>query len=487
MFETGLLFFVFFFPLVAAALVYLAGHKQAKYVAATAAVIEFIASVMLKKCIAASHAGVIEFTHSWIDKPNISFALSVDGLSFILVVLTTFLVPLIVISTFRKEIDNAKGFYALILLMQFALIGVFIAADAFLFYIFWELALIPIYFIALLWGEGRDREFRNRAIFKFFLYTLGGSLFMLLGFIWLYQKAGSFNIHALYNLQLNAAEQVWVFLAIFVAFAVKIPIVPFHTWQPETYKEAPTAGTMLLAGIMLKMGLYGLLRWLLPIVPHGVMVCTPYVIVLAVIGVVYGSVIAIRQNDLKKLLAYSSLAHVGLIAAGIFTLTREGLEGSVVQMVSHGINVIALFFAAEIIFQRTGTFEIAKLGGIRNVAPKFSTCFMIVVLAAVGLPLTNSFIGEFLLLFGIYEYNTVLSIIAGTTIILGAVYMFRMYQNVALGETNSLTSTFEDLNWSEMAVFVPVIVAIFVIGVYPGPILHMVQPALDNILNYVWR
>ena len=478
---------VLFFPLIAAMVVYLSGNKQAKHVALAASGVEFVISVLLKKYFTESHTGVFAYAHSWIDNPNISFAISVDGLSFVLILLTTFLVPLIIISTFRKEIDNAKGFYALVLFMQFALIGVFTASDAFLFYIFWELALIPIYFIALLWGEGKDREFRNRTIFKFFVYTLGGSLFMLLGFIWLYQKAGSFNIHTLYNLHLSNAEQVWVFLAIFVAFAVKIPIIPFHTWQPETYKEAPTAGTMLLAGIMLKMGLYGLLRWLLPVVPHGVMVCTPYVIVLCVIGVVYGSIIAIRQSDLKKLLAYSSLAHVGLIAAGIFTLTREGLEGSVVQMLSHGINVIALFFAAEIIFQRTGTFEIAKLGGIRNIAPKFATCFMIVVLAAVGLPLTNSFIGEFLLLFGIYEYNTILAVVAGLTIILGAVYMFRMYQNVALGETNSLTATFEDLNWSEMAVFVPVIVAIFVIGIYPGPILHMAQPAVDNILNYVWK
>ena len=371
--------------------------------------------------------------------------------------------------------------------MQFALIGVFAASDGFLFYIFWELALIPIYFIALLWGEGRDKEFRNRAIFKFFIYTLGGSLFMLLAFIYLYLKAGTFDIHALYNLSLTQNEQLYIFLGIFIAFAIKVPIVPFHTWQPETYKETPSAGTMLLAGIMLKMGLYGLLRWLLPIVPLGVAIATPYVIVLCVIGVVYGSIIAIQQTNLKKLLAYSSLAHVGLIAAGIFTLTKEGFEGSVIQMVSHGINVIALFFAAEIIYQRTGTFEIEKLGGIRSIAPKFSTSFLIVVLAAVALPLTNSFIGEFLLLFGIYEYNTWLSVVAGLTIILGAVYMLRMYQNVMLGPSNDNTAGFTDLSWSELAVFVPVIAAIFILGVYPKPVLHIIQPALDNILTYSLR
>ncbi len=306
---------------------------------------------------------------------------------------------------------------------------------------------------------------------------------MLLAFIWLYLKAGSFDINALYKLNLTQPEQILVFLGFFIAFAIKVPIFPFHTWQPETYKEAPSAGTMLLAGIMLKMGLYGLLRWLLPIVPMGVALATPYVLVLCVIGVVYGSVIAIRQADLKRLLAYSSLAHVGLIAAGIFTLTKEGFEGSVIQMVSHGINVVGLFFAAEIIYQRTGTFEIAKLGGIRNVAPKFSTAFMIVVLAAVALPLTNSFIGEFLLLYGVYEYNTILSLFAGLTIILGAVYMLRMYQNVMLGETNPTTIGFTDLHWSELAVFVPIIIAIFVIGIYPAPILHIIQPALDSILT----
>ena len=482
-----LLLGVLFFPLAAALLVFLSGNKQAKYVAFAAALIELAASYLLRIRLTAGGLAPLVYSHPWISNPNISFALSVDGLSFILIILTTFLVPLIILTTFRKDLDNAKSFYALVLFMQFALIGVFAASDGFLFYIFWELALIPIYFIALLWGEGRDKEFRNRAIFKFFIYTLGGSLFMLLAFIWLYLRAGTFDVNVLYHVNLSQTEQVLVFLGFFIAFAIKVPIFPFHTWQPETYKEAPSAGSMLLAGIMLKMGLYGLLRWLLPIVPLGVSLATPYVIVLCVIGVVYGSVIAIRQSDLKRLLAYSSLAHVGLIAAGIFTLTREGFEGSVVQMVSHGINVVALFFAAEIIFQRTGTFEIARLGGIRSVAPKFATSFMIVVLAAVALPLTNSFIGEFLLLFGIYEYNTLLSVVAGLTIILGAVYMLRMYQNVMLGETNETTIGFTDLHWSEMAVFVPVIVSIFVIGIYPKPILHIIQPALDNILTYSLR
>jgi NADH-quinone oxidoreductase subunit M len=482
-----LLLAILFFPLAAAMLVFLAGNRQAKYLAISASVVELAASAFLFAKFATGHVQTQVFFKHWITNPNIAFALSVDGLSALMIILTTFLVPLILLSTIHKEIDNAKSFYGLVLLMQFALVGVFMASDGFLFYIFWELALIPIYFIALLWGEGTDKEFRNRAIFKFFIYTLAGSLFMLLGFIWLYNRSGSFAVNVLYGLNLPVKEQSLVFWAIFVAFAIKIPIFPLHTWQPDTYKEAPAAGSMLLAGIMLKMGLYGLMRWLLPIVPQAVNTWTPLVIVLCVTGIVYGSVIAIRQSDLKKLIAYSSLAHVGLIAAGIFTLTREGFEGAAVQMLSHGINVVALFFAGEIIYRRTGTLEIGKLGGIRSVAPRFATSFMIVVLAAVALPLTNSFIGEFLLLFGVYAYNTWLAVAAGLTIILGAVYMFRMYQNVMLGETQPLTANFADITAGELAVFVPVIIAIFVIGVYPKPILNAVQPALDTILSYTLR
>jgi NADH-quinone oxidoreductase subunit M len=310
---------------------------------------------------------------------------------------------------------------------------------------------------------------------------------MLLGFVYLYQKGGSFSVSALYGLGLTDTEQSFLFWAFFIAFAIKIPVFPFHTWQPDTYQEAPSAGTMLLAGIMLKMGLYSLLRWLLPVLPHGVMLWTPLVIVLAVIGVIYGSVIAMKQDNLKKLLAYSSFAHVGLITAGIFTLTREGFQGATVQMFAHGFNVVGLFFAAEIILQRTGTLCISQLGGIRNVAPKFATAFMVVVLASVALPTTNAFIGEFLLLYGVYEYNTWLSVVAGLTIILGAVYMLRMYQLVMLGETNNKTEGFRDLSRNELIVFVLIIIGIFQLGLAPKMFMTYVQPSLDLILNYSLR
>lgn len=482
-----LLLIVLFFPLVAALITYVLGNRFAGKVALGLSVVEFLASLALIPAFKNADAMNISYMREWITNPHVTFHIGLDGLSLLMLLLTTFLVPVIVLSTVSKPVENARAFYALILLMQFALVGVFIALDGFLYYIFWELALIPIYFIALLWGDGRDREFRNRAIFKFFVYTLAGSLFMLLGFIYLYQFADGFGVSELYGLNLSDIEQNFLFWAFFIAFAIKIPVFPFHTWQPDTYNEAPSAGTMLLSGIMLKMGLYSLLRWLLPVLPHGTMTWTPVIMVLCVIGIIYGSIIAIRQGELKKLIAYSSLAHVGLITAGIFSLTKVGFQGAVVQMLAHGVNVVGLFFAGEIILRRTGTLEIAKLGGIRNVAPKFAAVFMIVVLASVALPTTNGFIGEFLLLFGVYEYNTILSVIAGLTIILGAVYMLRMYQLVMLGETKEATHNFTDLTVSELAVFIPIVAAIFVFGIYPKPIMELAEPALNTILNYAWR
>jgi NADH-quinone oxidoreductase subunit M len=365
--------------------------------------------------------------------------------------------------------------------MQFALLGVFMAMDGLLYYIFWELALIPIYFIALRWGGVN----RAPVTLKFFIYTLAGSLLMLFGFIMLYwyNPNHSFDIRDLYNTQISSYNQSWLFWMFFIAFAIKIPIVPFHTWQPDTYKEAPTQGTMLLSGIMLKMGTYSLIRWLLPVVPEGVAKWGPLAITLCVIGIVYTSIIAIMQSDLKKLFAYSSIAHVGLISAGIFSLNIQGMQGSVVQMLAHGINVLGLFFCADIIFNRTKTFNIDGLGGIRNLAPQFNTLFMIIVLGSVALPLTNGFIGEFLLLYGIYEYNSWLSVFAALTVILGAVYMLRMFQRVMLGNVNDTTSAFEDVKWNEKLVLNIIAIVVIVMGIYPKPVFDIAQPALETILN----
>jgi NADH-quinone oxidoreductase subunit M len=424
----------------------------------------------------------ISLINSWINQPKISFALNGDGLGLAMVLLTAVLTPIIIFSSFGNEYKNAKGFYALILFMAFAMTGTFLAADGLLYYIFWELALIPIYFIALIWGNG-DAEERRKAVVKFFIYTLAGSLFMLTAFIYLYTKAGSFLIEDLYKVNLSACEQFWVFLAFFLAYAIKIPIIPFHTWQANVYQKAPTVGTMLLSGIMLKMGLYSVLRWQLPLAPIAAKEYMYIFIALGIAGVIYGSIVALRQKDLKKLLAYSSLAHVGLIAAGSYTLTLDGFRGAVMQMIAHGFVVVGLFFAAEVIFRRYETREIEEMGGIRSQSPKFTSMFLILVLASVALPSTFNFVGEFTVLYSLSQINIWFAILGGTTIILGAYYMLRMFQHVMLGETNS--KAFADVTLNEGISFAVIIAVLLFFGFYPKPITDLITPSLENILQVI--
>lgn len=424
----------------------------------------------------------ISLINSWITQPKIAFALNADGLGMAMVLLTAALTPVIIFSSFGNEYKNAKSFYGLILFMAFAMTGTFLAADGLLYYIFWELALVPIYFIALIWGNG-DAEERRKAVVKFFIYTLAGSLFMLTAFIYLYQKAGSFLIEDLYKLELSSTEQLWIFLAFFLAYAIKIPIIPFHTWQANVYQKAPTVGTMLLSGIMLKMGLYSVIRWQLPIAPLAAKEYMYIFIALGIAGVIYGSIVALRQNDLKKLLAYSSLAHVGLIAAGSYTLTLDGLRGAVLQMIAHGFVVVGLFFAAEIIFRRFETREIAAMGGIRTQSPKFTSMFLILVLASVALPSTFNFVGEFTVLYSLSQINIWFAILGGTTIILGAYYMLRMFQHVMLGQTNS--KAFADVSLNEGISFSVIIAVLLFFGFYPKPITDLITPSLETILQVI--
>jgi NADH-quinone oxidoreductase subunit M len=426
----------------------------------------------------------ISLSNPWILQPNVSFALKADGLSLAMVLLTTSLLPLIVLSSFGNNFNNSKNFYGLVLFMAFAMVGTFLASDGLLYYIFWELALIPIYFIALVWGNG-DAEERKKAVVKFFIYTLGGSLFMLIAFAYLYTKAGSFLLEDLTKLDLSATEQTWIFLAFFLAYAIKIPIIPFHTWQAKVYQKAPTVGTMLLSGIMLKMGLYSVIRWQLPIAPLAAKTYMPVLIGLSIAGVIYGSIVALRQKDLKKLLAYSSLAHVGLIAAGCYTLTADGLSGAVSQMIAHGFVIVGLFFAAEVIFRRFETYKIDEMGGVRSQASKFTSMFMILVLASVALPGTFNFIGEFTVLYSLSQVNIWYAVLGGTTIILGAYYMLKMFQNVMLGETN--TKLFADVTTSEIIVFVIIIAFLLFYGLYPKPIVDLVMPSIKETLIQINR
>lgn len=421
----------------------------------------------------------IDFSIAWITKPVVSFSLKADGLALAMLLLNGILTPIIILSSFGNEFKNAKNFYALLLFMSFAMAGTFLASDGLLYYIFWELALIPIYFIALIWGNG-DAEERKKAVVKFFIYTLAGSLFMLTAFIYLYGKAGSFQLEALYNLELTSTEQLWIFLAFFLAYAIKIPLVPFHTWQASVYQKAPTVGTMLLSGIMLKMGLYSVIRWQLPIAPLAAKEYMNIFIGLGIAGVIYGSIVALRQRDIKKLLAYSSLAHVGLIAAGTYALNIDGLRGAVLQMMAHGFVVVGLFFAAEIIFRRFETRTISEMGGIRAQAPVFASMFMILVFASVSLPSTFNFIGEFTVLYALFQIDIWFAILGGLTIILGAYYMLKLYQHSMLGETN--TKKFKDVTLSEGLVMVSIIGVIMFFGLYPKPLTDLITPSLETIL-----
>lgn len=466
--------------LAGAAFTFFAGNKFASKIALLVSVASFVFTLYALNLYL--NGADLSCKSIWIQNPKIYFSLAVDGLSLAMLLLTTGLLPLIILSGWVTKFENEKAIYSLVLFMAFAMAGTFLAADGLLYYVFWELALIPIYFIALLWGNGSLEE-RKNAILKFFIYTFGGSLFMLVAFVYLYQKAGSLEIESLYALALTETEKTWLFLAFFLAYAIKIPLIPFHTWQANTYSKAPAIGTMLLSGIMLKMGLYSVLRWQLPITDTAAKEFMPYILGVSIAGVIYGAVLTLRQKNLKKLLAYSSLSHVGLIAAGLYSLTIEGFQGAVLQMLSHGLVIVGLFFVSEIIFNRWNTYTISEMGGIRSQATKFASFFMILVLASVAMPTTFNFVGEFTILYSLYNVNIGFAIVAGTTIILGAFYMLRMYQQTMLGETN--TKVFADVTIVEGLVLLVIVGLVFFFGLYPKPIIELITPSLQNILNQI--
>lgn len=477
-------------PLIASLLVFFTKGKASRNLALGLSIVEFALSLVV----------FFQYKHnpmskdlmlncSWVESLGIHFAVSADALSILMILLTTFLVPLIILSSFNTNYEKPHSFYALILLMQMALIGVFTANDGFLFYVFWELALIPIYFICLVWG-GDDRA---RITFKFFVYTLLGSLFMLVGLIYLYNHTGyetgikSWAIGDLYaaGKAMSASQQSFVFWAIFIAFGIKMPVFPFHTWQPDTYVTAPTQGTMLLSGIMLKMGTFGLIKWLMPVTPLGLERWGGFVIGLAVFGIIYASCIAIVQKDYKRLIAYSSIAHVGLIAAGILSANQQGIQGAMMQMMAHGVNVVGLFLIADILMRHTGTRDLDKLGGIRSMNGNFAVLFLVVLLGSVALPLTNGFVGEFLLINGVYQYGAWVAAFAGLTVILGAVYMLRSYQAIMLGERRDSAIAFGSLVSTDKLVLYIICLAIIAFGVYPKPLNDLAEEGTKAILTYI--
>jgi NADH-quinone oxidoreductase subunit M len=474
------------FPLLSSLLLFFNKGNSGKNFALVSTLIQFILALVAFYIFKNSpDSSLLSFSRVWVESLGIYFSVQIDALSLLMLLLTNFLLPLIILSSYSSLEKFSSNFYALILLMQMALIGVFTSNDGFLFYVFWELALIPIYFICLLWGGDN----RAAITFKFFIYTLVGSLFMLIGLIYLYNHTlvdghKSWALLDLYDAgkSLSITQQGAVFWLIFIAFAIKMPVFPWHTWQPDTYVVAPTQGSMLLSGIMLKMGTFGVIKWLLPIVPLGIESWGGTAISLSVIGIVYASIIAISQKDYKRLIAYSSIAHVGLISAGILSGNQQGIQGALMQMLAHGVNVVGLFFIADVLMRHTGAREIDKLGGIRSMNGNFAVLFLIIVLGAVALPLTNGFVGEFLLINGVYQYSTTIAGFAGLTIILGAVYMLRSYQEIMLGERRDSNMAFGPLAQTDKIVLVVICIVIITLGVYPKPLNDIAEQGTRTIM-----
>ena len=424
-----------------------------------------------------------QVSYIWLKDLGSSFGLMLDGMSRILCLLTAISFPLIFAATWNTNYKNPNAFYGLMLLTQCGLMGVFLATDALVFYFFWELALIPVYFLASKWGGER----KIQAAFKFFIYTFAGSLLLLIGILYIYLKtpSQSFSLVAFYNVTLTVQEQGWLFWLFFIAFAIKMPVFPFHTWQPDAYEQSTSAVTMVLSGIMVKMGVFALIRWLIPIFPDAVQRYDNIVIGLAVVGMIYASCIAMVQDDLKRLVAYSSIAHIGLMCAAVFTLEHDAMQGVMVQMFSHGINIIGLWIVVELIEQQTGVRKISELGGVAQKAPVLAIMLVVIALANVALPLTNAFVGEFLMFSGLFRFNIWYAAAAGLSIILSAVYTLNMIKNVFYGNTNSLTEKFREITVNQRVILAVIVVLVFMVGVYPGPMFQLVEQTTDLILKRI--
>lgn len=421
--------------------------------------------------------GSLGWSHSWMPALGASFSLMADGMSGMLCLLTALILPVIIINNWDKKVENEGAFYGLLMLSSAGLMSVFLAADGLLFYFGWELALIPVYFLCSHWGGER----RIQATFKFFVYTFAGSLMMLAGLIYLYLHTPTHSYAwadmAEAGKKLSSGDQLWLFWLIFIAFAIKMPLFPFHTWQPDTYEQSPTPVTIILSALMVKMGIYATLRWLIPMVPAGTAYWSDTVIILSIIGIIYASCIALVQTDIKRLVAYSSIAHMGLMAASAFAGSPQGMHGLMVQMFNHGINITGMWLLVSMIEQRYGTRDMMKLGGMASAAPKMAIALVIISFANIALPLTNGFIGEFMLFHGLFQsaspYHVTYMVLAGLGVILGAVYTLTMVQRVAYGNVPESGKNARDLSLNEWIGLAVIIGVILFLGVYPKPLLML--------------
>jgi NADH-quinone oxidoreductase subunit M len=420
--------------------------------------------------------------HSWIPDWNIYYYLGVDGISVLFVLLSTLTAILCVLISWTAITTKVKEFYISILLTTAGMIGVFCSLDFFLFYIFWEAMLIPMFLIIGVWGGPK----RIYAAIKFFLFTLVGSLLMLVGIVVLYLYAGkTFDILELASKTYPYKMQMWLFWAFFAAFAVKVPMFPVHTWLPDAHTEAPTAGSVILAAVLIKMGAYGFLRFSIPLFPQAATAMTPVMMTLSVIAIIYGGVICLAQTDLKRLIAYSSVSHMGFVTLGIFALNSQGVEGGILQMINHGVVTGALFLSVGIIYERTHSRQIADYGGLATYMPVYAAFFMVFTLAAVGLPGTNGFIGEFLIILGGFTANRLAGVLAATGIIIGAGYMLWLYQRIFFQRVNKKIVGLEEMYIREALALLPLLILVFWIGVYPAPFLDIMHASVEHLLQRV--
>jgi NADH-quinone oxidoreductase subunit M len=506
-----LLLFTIFAPLLAAVLLALIPGGQRRLIEWGSLVFSLVVFALSLYLFASfdSRTQGFQFNEkfSWIAQPTlglaVSFSVGLDGISLLLFTLTTFLMPVVILSSWTQIHRLVKEYYILLFVLETAMLGTFAATNLLIFFIFWEMILIPMFFIIGIWGS----EERVYATFKFILFTALGSFLMLAALVYLYLQAGSLQFTDLYAFaqqgKLTPQVQLWLFLAFALAFAIKVPMFPFHTWLPDAHVQAPTAGSVILAGVLLKMGTYGLVRLAMPLFPDAFRMCLPYLIWLAVVAIVYGALVSYVQTDMKKLVAYSSISHLGYVMLGLFVLTQSGVEGSILQMVNHGISTGGLFLLVGVIYQRYHTREITAYGGMARIMPKYATVFLIVALSSIGLPLTNGFVGEFLVLVGAFhraveQYHVTRCIftfapvtLAASGMILSALYMLWLVERVFFGECKNKANEHSvephtvptDLTRAEMIYFTPILLLIFWIGIYPGFLLNKIGPGVAEFIG----
>jgi NADH-quinone oxidoreductase subunit M len=484
-----LLSIVIFLPLVGVAFILVlrgeaaAVARNARWIALWTSLIDLVLSLALWGYFDPNRAD-FQFVEvaPWLPGFHIAYHLGIDGISLFFVLLSTFLTPICIVASWTSITIRVKEYVSAFLVMETLMVGMFCALDFVLFYVFFEGVLIPMFIIIGVWGGPR----RVYSAFKFFLYTLLGSVLMLLAILAIYYQVGSTDIVAALNHGVPPPFQIWLWLAFFASFAVKVPMWPVHTWLPDAHVEAPTAGSVILAGVLLKMGGYGFIRFSLPLFPVASHELAPLIFTLSIVAIIYTSLVALAQDDMKKLIAYSSVAHMGIVTMGTFTMTTEGLQGAMVQMLSHGVVSAALFLCVGVVYDRLHTREIARYGGLADNMPKYAAVFMLFTLASVGLPGTSGFVGEFLSLVGAFEINTWVAFFATTGMILSAAYMLYLYRRVIFGViTRAEVRAMLDLNWREVAIFAPMIAVVLWMGVYPDSFLRPMQPTIARLVEHV--